>query len=61
MEWVSLFAMTYIVLLPAFVYWCLDKRKGLLLFTALKISHTLNAMVKLTACVYCPWVRDARA
>ena len=60
MEWVSLFGVTYIILLPAFVYWCLDKRKGLLLFTALKISHTLNSMVKLTACIYRPWVRDAR-
>ncbi|MBQ9565977.1 MAG: phosphatase PAP2 family protein [Synergistaceae bacterium] len=60
MEWISLFGVTYIVLLPAFVYWCLDKRKGLLLFAGLKISHTLNSMVKLTACVYRPWIRDAR-
>ncbi len=60
MEWVSLFGITYIMLLPVFVYWCLDKRKGLLIFSALKISHTLNSIVKLTACVYRPWIRDAR-
>lgn len=60
MEWISLFGVTYIILLPAFVYWCLDKRKGLMIFAALKISQTFNALVKLTACVYRPWIKDAR-
>ena len=60
MEWVSLFGITYIILLPAFVYWCLDKRKGLLIFMGFRICRVLNAVVKLTACVYRPWVRDAR-
>ena len=57
---VSRFAVSYILLLPVFVYWSLDKRKGLFLLTAWKISVTLNALVKLTACVYRPWIRDAR-
>ena len=60
LEQLSLFAVTYIVLLPAFVYWCLDKKKGLFIFFAFKLSQTINAVVKLTACVYRPWVRDAR-
>ena len=60
MEWVSLFGITYILLLPVFVYWCLDKRRGLLIFAAWKISQTINSMVKLTACVYRPWIKDAR-
>ena len=60
MEWFSYFGISYIVLFPVFVYWCLDKRKGLFIFSALKISHTFNSMVKLTACIYRPWIRDAR-
>ena len=60
LEWVSLFGISYIVLFPVFVYWCLDKRKGLMILSAWKISQTLNAMVKLTACIYRPWVRDPR-
>lgn len=60
MEWISLFGISYIMLFPVFVYWCVDKKKGQMIFAALKISHTFNAMVKLTACVYRPWIRDAR-
>ena len=60
MENVSLFAITYIILLPVFVYWCLNKRAGIFTLFALNISWTINALVKLTCCVYRPWIRDAR-
>ena len=56
----SFFAISYIVLLPVFVYWCLDKKKGLFILFAWKLSQTMNAVLKLTACVYRPWIRDAR-
>ncbi len=29
MEMISLFAVTYLVIVPALVYWCVDKRSGL--------------------------------
>ncbi len=60
MEWISLFGVRAILLLPVFVYWCINKRKGLFILFAWKLSQTINAIVKLTACVYRPWVRDAR-
>ena len=60
MEWVSTFGTRGILFLPAILYWCIDKKKGLFVFYALKISHTINSVVKLTACVYRPWVRDPR-
>ena len=60
MEGVSLFGVHEILLLPVFVYWCLDKRKGLFSFFALKISHTINSIVKLTACIYRPWIREPK-
>ena len=56
----SFFAISYIVLLPVFVYWCLDKKKGLFILFAWKFSQTINAVLKLTACIYRPWIRDAR-
>ena len=28
MEWVSLFAIRSLLLIPVFVYWCLDKKTG---------------------------------
>ena len=60
MEWISYFGIRNIILLPIFVYWCLDKRKGQFIFAAWKISQTINSIVKLTACVYRPWIRDSR-
>ena len=56
----STFAVTYIVLLPVFVYWCLDKKKGMFILFSWKLSQTINAVLKLTACIYRPWIRDSR-
>ncbi|MBQ7220666.1 MAG: phosphatase PAP2 family protein [Synergistaceae bacterium] len=56
----SYFAISYIILFPVFVYWCLDKKKGLFVLFAWKLSQTFNVILKLTACVYRPWIRDAR-
>ena len=60
MEEVSLFAISYLLLIPVFIYWCLDKKKGLYVLMAAAISLGLNAFVKLNACVYRPWIRDPR-
>ena len=60
MEGISFFGVNYIILLPAFVYWCLSKKQGCFIFFALKISHLINAIVKLTACIYRPWIKDPR-
>ena len=57
-EQLSLFSVRDILLIPAFVFWCINKRKGLFILFAWKISQTLNSIVKLTACIYRPWIRD---
>lgn len=59
-EWLSTFGTRGLLSFPALVYWCIDKKKGLFVFYALKISHTINSIVKLTVCAYRPWVRDPR-
>ena len=60
LEWVSLFAVTYLVMIPVFIYWALDKRKGLYTLATYYAAVTVNAAIKLTACVYRPWIRDSR-
>ncbi len=60
MESLSLFAVTYLVMIPTFVYWAINKRDGLYVLASYYACVALNAAVKLTACVYRPWIRDAR-
>ena len=44
----------------AFVFWAVDRRFGGFLMLNYVGSSLLNQAVKLTACIYRPWVRDAR-
>ena len=60
MEAVSLFAVSGLVLIPVFIYWCTDKRTGLYILSSYALSSALNVVIKLTACVYRPWIRDSR-
>ena len=59
-NWLSHAAITWLVLLPFAVYWCINKRDGLFLIISLGISRFLNGIIKVTACVYRPYVRDPR-
>lgn len=49
-----------VTLLAAFVYWCIDKREGIFLMMTLYYNRVVNGFLKITACVYRPWIRDAR-
>ncbi len=60
MQWMSTFAVRELYFFPAFVYWFIRKRSGLYMLASLSMSLLLNAVIKLTACVYRPWIRDAR-
>jgi len=60
MEEISLFAVTFLIMIPVFVYWVVDKRKGLYTLVSYYLCNAFNAMLKLTACIYRPWIRDAR-
>ena len=54
MEWISLFAVTYLVLIPIMYYWTCNKKDGLYVMGAYCYTVAINAVVKLTACVYRP-------
>lgn len=60
MEMISLYAVTFLCIVPALVYWCVSKRMGLFSFTAWSLTTALNATVKLCVCAYRPWIRDTR-
>ena len=60
MEWISLFSVRWLILIPAFVYWVIDKRKGLYSLCSYYVCCAVNQIIKLTACIYRPWIRDAR-
>ncbi len=40
------------------VYWCVNKKTGLFILASYSISSIVNAIVKLSFCIYRPWVRD---
>ena len=60
MEWVSMFSTTYLILIPVFYYWNCDKKKGLYPLVSYYFCMFLTPVIKLTACIYRPWIRDSR-
>ena len=60
MEWISHFAVAFLIIIPVFIYWCVDKKKGLYTFLAMALSIPLNSLIKVTACINRPWIRDPR-
>ena len=60
MEFISMFATTYLILIPVFVYWFWDKRKGLYTLVSYYFCMLVTPLIKLSACIYRPWIRDRR-
>ena len=60
MERVSLFAVTYLIMIPVLFYWMLNKKDGLYTLVSYYLACGINAIVKLTVCAYRPWIRDPR-
>ncbi len=50
----------FIIAASIMIFLLLDKKKGAFVLFAYSIGSTLNAIVKVTACVYRPWIRDPR-
>lgn len=48
------------VLAAALMYWCVDKRAGHLMVFCSAGAPAVNQLIKNTACVYRPWIRDSR-
>lgn len=46
-------------LLPLFLFWCVSKKAGSFVGFAANFSALFNSVIKLTFCIYRPWIKDA--
>ncbi|MCR5045648.1 MAG: phosphatase PAP2 family protein, partial [Treponema sp.] len=49
-----------LIVASIFIYILIDKKKGLFILFTYSICSTLNSFIKLTACVYRPWIREPK-
>ena len=49
-----------VLVVMALVYWCVSKEFGTYLLLGWHGNRLLNGAMKVTACAYRPWIRDAR-
>ena len=52
--------MSTVLIFIALIYWCASKKFGSYLLMGWSGSRVVNGFLKVTACVYRPWIRDAR-
>ena len=52
--------MNTVLTIMALIYWCLSKDFGKYLLMGWSGNRTVNGLLKVTACVYRPWIRDMR-
>lgn len=52
--------MTTVLILIALIYWCVSKEFGKYLLMGWSGNRVVNGLLKVTACVYRPWIRDPR-
>ena len=48
------------LLAMALVYWCFSKKSGVFMLFSYNLGNGINALLKDSACIYRPWVRDSR-
>ena len=49
-----------VVVIMALIYWCVSKDFGAYLLMGFSGNRLVNGLLKVTACAYRPWIRDAR-
>ena len=52
--------MSTVLIIAALIYWCVSKDFGSYLLMGFNGSRVVNGFLKVTACAYRPWIRDAR-
>lgn len=48
------------LVIMAILYWCVSKEFGVYLMMGWSGNRVVNGLLKVTACAYRPWIRDAR-
>lgn len=52
--------MNVVLTIMAIIYWCVSKEYGTYLLMGWSGNRVVNGFLKVTACVYRPWIRDPR-
>ena len=52
--------MSTVLIFMALIYWCVNKEFGKYLLMGWSGNRVVNGLLKVSACVYRPWIRDAR-
>lgn len=52
--------MNTVLIITALIYWCVNKDFGKYLLMGWSFNRVFNGFLKVTACVYRPWIRDTR-
>lgn len=52
--------MEVVLVIIALIYWCVSKNYGTYFLMGWSGNRVVNGMLKVTACVYRPWIRDVR-
>ena len=61
MLWISKFVCGYwVIAMIAMLYWVLDKKAGKRILAGFTLGLLANGFLKLTFCIYRPWIRDDR-
>lgn len=46
--------------LPFLIYWIVDKESGIFVLVNYSAARVVNGIIKVTACIYRPWILDSR-
>ena len=49
-----------IIIIAAIIYWCVSKKYGEYMLMGWSGGRMVNGFLKITACIYRPWIRDPR-
>ena len=61
MDWVTKLAVSFWPMTIIFlIYWAFDRKAGRRMFAGMSLGYFMNGFLKLTFCVYRPWIRDSR-
>jgi len=58
MTWIG--DMSVVMVIMGLIYWCVSKEIGTYLLMGWSGNRIVNGFLKVTGCVYRPWIRDAR-
>lgn len=58
MTWLG--EMNVVLIIAGLIYWCVNKRIGTYLLMGWSGNRIVNGVLKVSACAYRPWIRDAR-